>query len=76
MDVDLNITPAIQQELDIWRSTGVYPFPSLGVANQPSPAHYSPTDLRLIHHISAIAAQMQAAEAGGKYAVWTRRVPM
>jgi hypothetical protein len=72
---DLHMTPQIQRELDTWRETGVYPFPSLGVDSQPSPSRYSPTDLRLIHHISSVATQMQAAEAGHS-ATWTKRVPM
>lgn len=72
---DLNMSPQIQRELDDWRETGVYPFPSLGVDNQPSPSRYSQTDLRLIHHISSVAAQMQAAEPSNS-AIWTKRVPM
>ncbi|KAL7269151.1 hypothetical protein RUND412_008198 [Rhizina undulata] len=72
---DLNITPQVQQELDSWRSTGVSPFPSLGVVDQPSPSRYSTTDLRLIHHISSVASQMQTAEPN-KYSIWTKRVPI
>ncbi|KAI5817316.1 hypothetical protein BZA77DRAFT_245301 [Pyronema omphalodes] len=72
---DLAMNPQIQGELDTWRETGVYPFPSLELGNQPIPSRYSQTDLRLIHHISSIAAQMQAAEPGNS-ALWTKRVPM
>ena len=72
---DLNMTPQIQRELDDWKKSGVYPFPSLGVDNQPSPLRYSETDLRLIHHISSVAAQMQAAEPSNS-SIWTKRVPM
>lgn len=71
---DLKMTPQIQRELDAWRHEGIYPFPTLGPA--PSPHRYSQTDLRLIHHISEIAAQMQATDASSRYAIWTRRVPM
>ena len=79
MDVDLDITPTIQRALDSWRNTGVYPFPSLNIAveNLPSPAHFSAADLRLIHHISSVAQSITSSEgATGRYAVWTRRVPL
>lgn len=72
---DLKMTPQIQRELDNWRETGVYPFPSLGVVKHPSPSRYTATDLRLIHHISSVASQMQAAELSNS-AIWTKRVPM
>jgi hypothetical protein len=72
---DLNMTPQVLQELDRWRETGVYPFPNLGLEHHPSPSRYSPTDLRLIHHISSIASQMQAVEPSNS-AIWTKRVPM
>jgi len=69
------MTPQIERELDTWKKTGVYPFPNLGLERQPSPTRYSPTDLRLIHHISSIASQMRAVEPGNS-AIWTKRVPM
>lgn len=72
---DLNISPRDQQELDNWITKGEWPFPSLGLSNEPSPSDYSPTDLRLIHHISSVAAQMQDSEPE-KYQLWTKRVPM
>jgi hypothetical protein len=71
---DLRMTPQIQHELDTWRATEIFPFPTLGVVNHPSPSRYSPTDLRLIHHIACIASQMQAVE--GTSSIWTKRVPM
>ncbi|KAA8895047.1 hypothetical protein FN846DRAFT_767616, partial [Sphaerosporella brunnea] len=72
---DLNMTPQVLQELERWRETGVYPFPNLGLELHPSPSLYSQTDLRLIHHISSIASQMQAVEPSNS-AIWTKRVPM
>ena len=72
---DLRMTPQIEQDLRQWRESGVYPFPSLGVTEQPPWNLYSPTDLRLIYHISSIANQMQAAEAQ-QQSVWVRRVPL
>jgi len=72
---DLKMTPQIELDIRLWRETGVYPFPSLGVTEQPTLARYSNTDLRLIHHISSIAAQMQNAETH-QGSVWVRRVPL
>lgn len=72
---DLRMTPQIERDIRLWRETGVYPFPSLGVTEQPTLTQYSNTDLRLIHHISSIAAQMQNAEEQ-QHSVWVRRVPL
>jgi len=72
---DLRMTPQIERDIQLWRETGVYPFPSLGVTAQPTLTQYSNTDLRLIHHISSIADQMQNAEAQQR-SVWVRRVPL
>ena len=72
---DLRMTPQIEQALQQWRETGVYPFPCLGVTDQPTLTQYSDTDLRLIHHISSIAAQMQNVESQ-QHSVWVRRVPL
>lgn len=71
---DLRMTPQIERDLQQWRETGVYPFPTLGITEQPSLAQRSNTELRLIHHISSIAAQMQTAES--QHSVWVRRVPL
>ncbi|TGZ79403.1 hypothetical protein EX30DRAFT_308912 [Ascodesmis nigricans] len=73
---DLKMTPQIQRELDAWRNEGIYPFPTLENTHIPSPHQYSETELRLIHHISHIATQMQATDASSRYAIWTKRVPM
>ncbi|RPB29222.1 hypothetical protein L211DRAFT_262604 [Terfezia boudieri ATCC MYA-4762] len=74
---DLKMTPQIERDIRQWRETGVSPFPSLGVTEQPALtlAQYSNTDLRLIYHISSIAVQMQNAEAQQR-SVWVRRVPL
>lgn len=73
---DLRITPHIQKELDNWARNGIYPFPSLGLDHTPSPSLYGPSDLRLVHHISSVAARMQTVESSCTYAIWTRRIPM
>jgi hypothetical protein len=72
---DLNISSQDQQELDNWVVKGEWPFPSLGLNNEPSPSSYSPTDLRLIHHISSVAVKMQESKPE-KDQLWTKRVPM
>lgn len=72
---DLNISLQDQQELDDWVGKGQWPFPSLGLNNEPSPSNYSSTDLRLIHHISSVAVQMQVSKPEEDQ-LWTKRVPM
>ncbi|RPB13171.1 putative ubiquitin carboxyl-terminal hydrolase 2 [Morchella conica CCBAS932] len=72
---DLNISSQDQQELDNWVVKGEWPFPSLGLNNEPSPSSYSPTDLRLIHHISSVAVKMQESKPE-KDQLWTKRVPI
>ena len=69
------MTPQIERDIQRWRETGLYPFPSLGVTEDTTLTQYSDTDLHLIHHISSIAAQMQNAEAQ-QHSVWVRRVPL
>lgn len=73
---DLCITPQIQRELDTWRHTTAFPFPSLGLEHPPSPSLYGANDLRLVHHIASIANDMQVVDASSRYALWTRRIPM
>lgn len=72
---DLRMTPQIEQDLRNWRATGIYPFHSLGVTEQPPLAHRSDTDLRLIYHISSIATQIQNSESQD-HSVWVARVPV
>ncbi|KAF8473580.1 hypothetical protein BDZ91DRAFT_408105 [Kalaharituber pfeilii] len=72
---DLKMTREIEQHLRQWRETGVSPFPSLGVTVHPPLSEYSNTDLRLMYHISNIAAQMEKAESP-QHSVWVSRVPL
>lgn len=72
---DLRMTPQIVRDLQSWRKTGIYPFPSLGVTEQPSLVHLSDTDLRLIYHISSIATQIQNSESQD-HSVWVKQVPV
>ena len=72
---DLGTSLQDKRELERWIDTGEYPFPNLGLQGQIHPLKYTPTELRLIHHVSTVATQMQNAEPD-KYSIWTKRVPM
>ncbi|KAK4181455.1 hypothetical protein QBC36DRAFT_83363 [Triangularia setosa] len=69
---DLMWNPQIEEEINQWKDTGVFPFPNI----YPAPAPYDLTveQLRLIHHVASISDQMDRLDANG-FTLWTRRIP-
>ncbi|KAF2461891.1 hypothetical protein BDY21DRAFT_277177 [Lineolata rhizophorae] len=64
----------IERQIDVWRQTGEFPFPELGVYPQPQWHAYSKADLRLIHHLSSISNEM-ARNRTTKLTIWTENFP-
>ncbi|KAF4301367.1 putative C6 transcription factor protein [Botryosphaeria dothidea] len=67
-------TPEIEATINIWQSTGEFPFPELNVYPQPQWRNYSKTDLRLIHHLSSISNEMFRGRTS-KLTVWAENMP-
>ncbi|KAK8245227.1 hypothetical protein HDK77DRAFT_376253 [Phyllosticta capitalensis] len=67
-------TPEIEATVDIWKATGEFPFPELGVYPQPQWTLYSKTDLRLIHHLSSITTEMFRGRTS-KLTIWAGNMP-
>ncbi|OJD34563.1 ubiquitin carboxyl-terminal hydrolase 2 [Diplodia corticola] len=67
-------TPEIEATINIWQSTGEFPFPELNVYPQPQWRGYSKTDLRLIHHLSSISNEMFRGRTS-KLTVWAENMP-
>ena len=72
---DLMWTPEIEMEIGMWQKSGAFPFPELGIFPQPNPAYYSVEDLRLMHHVAAISAELRRQDAG-MFTIWTNQVPV
>lgn len=67
-------TSKIENEVEVWQRTGVFPFFEL---NLQSSGHFfglSSIDLRLIHHLSSIYRDMQRANFGG-CTLWVEEIP-
>ncbi|KAK8158007.1 hypothetical protein BKA80DRAFT_291393 [Phyllosticta citrichinensis] len=67
-------TPEIEATVDIWKETGEFPFPELGVYPQPQWMYYSKTELRLIHHLSSITTEMFRGRTS-KLTIWAGNMP-
>lgn len=67
-------TPAIEAAVDAWQQTNSFPFPSLHVWPTPESSLYSKTDLRLIHHLCQISAEMIRCGAS-KMTIWCDKIP-
>lgn len=70
---DLMWTPQIEEEINQWKVTGVFPFPHIYPA--PTPCDLTLDQLRLIHHVASISEQIESLNANG-FTLWTRRIPM
>jgi len=71
---DLQWTPEIEAQIDRWKQTGLFPFPSLSVYPGPAPHLLTTDELRLIHHVASISHQMMELGAG-KFTLWTQQIP-
>ncbi|KAF2691769.1 hypothetical protein K458DRAFT_398181 [Lentithecium fluviatile CBS 122367] len=67
-------TPEIDATIELWRQTGDFPFPELGVYPQPQWRIFPKTDLRLVHHIAAISNEMLWIRTS-KLTLWTNMMP-
>lgn len=67
-------TPEIEATIDLWRSTGEFPFSELRVYPQPLWRAYSKTELRLIHHLSSITNEMFRSQTS-RLTLWTDLMP-
>ena len=72
---ELLMTPEIEREIDFWRMTGEPPFPELRLSSREYWLRFSSVDLRLVHHIAGLSAEMHQR----KYAactVWAQKMPV
>ncbi|MCJ1311541.1 hypothetical protein MMC25_005214 [Agyrium rufum] len=64
----------LENEVDTWRRTGIFPFPELGLGPEYSFSALETNELRLLHHISSIyrdLARMNMLQ----YVPWIQRLP-
>ncbi|KAL1882984.1 hypothetical protein VTK73DRAFT_506 [Phialemonium thermophilum] len=71
---DLMWTPEIEAAINQWRTTGVFPFPSLDINPAPSPQLLTLEEMRLIYHVASISHQLEIINANG-FTLWTRQIP-
>lgn len=64
----------VEDALEQWRRTGLFPFPDLNVSPTPAPQFYSFEELRLIHHVASISHELGAWDANG-FTLWTSKIP-
>ncbi|PVH96696.1 hypothetical protein DM02DRAFT_105738 [Periconia macrospinosa] len=67
-------TPEIDSMIELWRQTGEFPFPELRVYPQPQWRAFHKTDLRLIHHLASISAEMFRNRTS-KLTLWADMLP-
>ena len=67
-------TPGIEAAIDAWQQSGSFPFHSLHVWPAPEPSLYSKIDLRLIHHLCQMSADMIRSGAS-KMTIWCDKIP-
>ncbi|KFZ08382.1 hypothetical protein V501_05967 [Pseudogymnoascus sp. VKM F-4519 (FW-2642)] len=72
---DLLWTPAIEDEINRWQQTGVFPFPELAIYPQPNPQAFSIEDLRLMHHVAGISTELGMLDAGS-FTIWANQIPL
>lgn len=72
---DLLMSPETEMEIENWRITGICPFPELShLCPEDGWHNFSPTDLRLIHHIAGLSVDLhRQGYSGGT--VWAQRMP-
>ena len=71
---DLQMTPEIERELDLWRMTGEPPFPELRMTSKAYWHRFSNIDLRLIHHMAGLSIDMHQRGYSG-CTVWAQKMP-
>lgn len=57
-----------------WQSTGIFPFPTLGVYPAPMPHLYVYEDLGLIYHVASLYHELASIDANN-LTLWTRHIP-
>ncbi|KAL9123699.1 MAG: hypothetical protein Q9217_006896 [Psora testacea] len=67
-------TPAIERDLENWRTTGVFPFPEMHLQYPQQFQGFSRIELRLIHHLSHIYREMRLADFVG-CTLWVQQIP-
>ncbi|ERF70927.1 hypothetical protein EPUS_02450 [Endocarpon pusillum Z07020] len=71
---DLQMTPEVERELELWRMTGEPPFPELRMTSKSYWHRFSSIDLRLIHHIAGLSIDMHQRGYSG-CTVWAQKMP-
>lgn len=72
---DMLWTPEIERDLEIWKQTGIFPFPDLYIYPAPPPQCFTHEDLRLIYHVASISNELNAHDSGN-FTIWTRQIPL
>lgn len=55
-------TPAIEQDLERWRSSQIFPFPEMKLENTQQFGSLTRLELRLIHHLASVYRDMRLAD--------------
>ncbi|QIW96565.1 hypothetical protein AMS68_002083 [Peltaster fructicola] len=70
----ITLSPSIEDEIDAWKQSGVFPFPNLHVYPPPQVHDLSKDDLRLIYHICSVCSDLAMSETSN-LAGWTEKIP-
>jgi hypothetical protein len=70
----LNWTPEIERAVNLWQSTGQFPFPELEIHPVPLVNQMSRDEIRLLHHVCATLNELKQSRTS-KLAVWTDIMP-
>jgi hypothetical protein len=67
-------TPEVSRAVDLWQSTGQFPFPDLHIYPPPQWQSLARIDLRLIYHVSSVCSEMLQSRTS-KLTIWTEVLP-
>lgn len=70
----VTLSPSIDDEIDVWKQTGVFPFPNLQVYPTPQVQDLTKDELRLIHHICSVSNDLVLSETS-HLTSWTEKIP-
>lgn len=70
----VTVTPSVDDEIDAWKHTGIFPFPNLQVYPAPQVHDLTKDELRLIHHICSVSNDLAISETS-HLTSWTEKIP-
>jgi hypothetical protein len=67
---NLRWTSDIERAVDLWRQSGVFPFPDLEIYNPPQVKNISRNEMRLLYHVCSLLNDLRHSRTS-KLAMWT-----